>query len=224
MSSNSNNHLSSSNSKNKSSSNNSNSSSRSSNSRRSNGNLRQKALALLDETRDNFLSSNSNNHLLQANNEAFAVTDVPGDGNCLFWCLEKNRIGHDEIREKLSQFLLKYSKQKWIQRAYHVLTTLDISIENHAKRIGTPGRWANQFDAFICGLLLRLDITLVKAGETPENLRAKVISLSKSKFCKWPASFDVNIQPRFIGFVNDLNVNQTSHQNHFVKLTRINGQ
>ena len=53
--------------------------------------------------------------------------------------------------ERLSRFLIRYSKQQWLQEAYRALTFLDISIENHAKQIGTPGHWVSFFDAFICG-------------------------------------------------------------------------
>ena len=98
---------------------------------------------------------------------------------------------------------------------------MDISIENHAKQIGTPGYWANFFDAFVCGLFLRLDITMVTAGQNPVNLRDEVNRLSD---VKWPAIFDASVQPRFIGYVNYSNVNRTSLQNHFVKLARVNGQ
>jgi len=128
---------------------------------------------------------------------------------------------HQEVRKRLSRFLLGYSKQKWLQGAYRVLTALDISIENHAKQIGTPGYWANFFDAFVCGLFLRLDITMVTAGQNPVNLRDEVNRLSD---VKWPAIFDASVQPRFIGYVNYSNVNRTSLQNHFVKLARVNGQ
>ena len=62
---------------------------------------------------------------------------------------------------------------------------------------------------------------MVTAGQNPVNLRDQVIRLSG---CKWPAIFDVSVQPRFIGYVNYSNVNRTSRQNHFVKLTRVNGQ
>ena len=34
--------------------------------------------------------ANSNNHLLRAKHESFKVTDVPRDGNCLFWCLQRS--------------------------------------------------------------------------------------------------------------------------------------
>ena len=66
-----------------------------------------------------------------------------------------------------------------------------------------------------------LDITMVTAGQNPVNLRDEVNRLSD---VKWPAIFDASVQPRFIGYVNYSNVNRTSHQNHFVKLTRVNGQ
>jgi hypothetical protein len=66
---------------------------------------------------------------------------------------------------------VRHSKQKWLQGAYRVLTALGISIENHAKHIGIPGFWANFFHAFVCGLFLRVDITMVTCtGQNPVNL------------------------------------------------------
>ena len=98
--------------------------------------------------------ASSKNHVLRAKDESF-VTDVPGDGNCLFWCLESDGINHKEVRKRLSQFLLKHSNKQWLHRAYHALTTPDISIEQYAKKIKKLGYWATYFDAFVCGLFLR---------------------------------------------------------------------
>ena len=70
------------------------------------------------------------------------------------------------------------------------------------------------FDAFICGLFLRLDITMVSARNEPVNLRSHVEAMGLSN--RWPNCFDVNLTSCFIGFVNMSNINSTTRLNHYV--------
>ena len=62
---------------------------------------------------------------------------------------------------------------------------------------------------------------MVTAGNEPVNLRSYVESVAG---VRWPNSYNVSLQPRFIGYVNASDVNRTSRLNHYEKLTKLAGQ
>ena len=105
--------------------------------------------------------------------------------------------------------------------AYRRLDAWDVPINRHAEIVSKAKRWASFFDAFVCGLFLGLDITMISAGQEPVNLRHEVKSMLEKSNVKWPDKFDGVLQQRFIGYVNASDVTKKSGQNHFVKLDRV---
>ena len=121
----------------------------------------------------------------------------------------------------LSSFLKDHSKDGWLLGAYQRLDFYDVPLTQHADDVAQDGRWASNFDAFVCGLILNLDITVVTVGNEPVNLRSVVRS---STHLRWPAKYDSGLRPRFIGHVNFSDIHSTSRLNHFVKLTEVDEQ
>ena len=185
---------------------------------------RRETVNLVDEIGDGL----SGGTLLQTKGGTFRVTETPGDGNCLFWCLvegerdrQKTRKMHQKTRKMLSSFLKDHSKDGWLLGAYQRLDLYDVPLTQHADDVARDGRWASYFDAFVCGLILGLDITVVTVGNEPVNLRSVVRS---STLLRWPARYDKGLRPRFIGHVNFSDVHSTSRLNHFVRLTEVDEQ
>ena len=117
--------------------------------------------------------------------------------------------------------LIQNSKEKWLFEAYRRLDAFDIPIETHTSAGSKTNTWAFYFDALVCSLFLHLDLTMVTAGGDPVNLRSEVKAIAKES---WPVEFDLGLQPRYIGYGNYSNINRTSKRNHFVTLTKVDGQ
>ena len=68
---------------------------------------------------------------------------------------------HHEARRELSRFLKINKNSQWLLEAYSLLQISNIQLETHANIIALEGTWGSYFDAFVCGLIFHLDITMI---------------------------------------------------------------
>ena len=177
--------------------------------RRRRENLFKKSSFISSKKLSKSLTSNT---ILIAKHHRFQVHDVIGDGNCLFRCF--SNLKHEKLRTDLAFFLSKHCNKNWLRELYSFLDLSKVPLETHAKKIKKSGTYASFFDAFVCGLLGGWNITMVTAGNDLVNLRKTVSATNR-----WPKLFDLDLQPKFIGFVNATKINSEKGLNHFVNLT-----
>ena len=91
----------------------------------------------------------------------FRVVDVPGAGDCLFWCFATPSMSHLQIRAEVVSFIRHYINEGWLLSLFAAMDFSISSITDYVDILSKTGACGSFFDILICAFRWSLDINIV---------------------------------------------------------------